>query len=101
MTKIVLSVTAAAAIFTAASLFNNLAPANAQDLKMAQGIDVQVGHEQDQRGGDRRNDNANPTIRIGPGGVSVGQKRHCHTVTITEERPDGRRVRRTERRCDD
>ncbi len=48
-------------------------------------------------------DRNQPRIEIGPGGVTVGPKRRprCHTVTITEERPDGRKITRRERRCDD
>ena len=53
------------------------------------------------------------TVRIGPGGVSVGPdhrrwesrrarrgRDRCRTITVTETRPSGRVVRRTVRRCD-
>ena len=37
---------------------------------------------------------------IGPGGVTVGPRQHCRTVTTRIERDDGRMVTRRERRCD-
>jgi hypothetical protein len=54
-------------------------PAKAQDLKMAQGVDIQIG--------------------VGPGGVSIGPRHRCRTVTTTIERGN-RTITRRERRCD-
>ena len=62
----------------------------------AQGIDVQVGRDRG-RYDDRRNDY---TVGIGPGGVIVGPRHHCRTVTTRIERDDGRMITRRERRCD-
>jgi len=47
---------------------------------------------------DRRRDDA--TIGIGPGGVTIGPRQHCRTVTTTVQRDDGRTVTRRERRYD-
>ncbi len=74
------------------------APAKAQDLKMAQGVDVQIGRDRyDRYDRDRRSDT---TVGIGPGGVTVGPRRNCRTVTTTIDRGDGRMITRRERRCD-
>ena len=47
---------------------------------------------------DRRRDGA--TVGVGPGGVTVGPRERCRTVTTKVERDDGRMVTRKERRCD-
>jgi len=73
-------------------------PAKAQDLKMAQGVDVQIGRDRDDRDRRRRND-SDVTIGVGPGGVTVGPRQRCRMVTTTIERGD-RTITRRERRCD-
>lgn len=91
---------AAVAIFTAAPLFVGAIPAKADNLQLAQRLDVEVDRDRD---GDRRRDrrDRDVTIGVGPGGVVLGRDRaRCRTVTTTVERDDGRRIRRTERRCD-
>ena len=85
--KIAFIATAAVAVLTTAPL---TIPTKAQ------GIDVQVGRDRD-RYDDRRNDY---TVGIGPGGVIVGPRHHCRTVTTRIERDDGRMITRRERRCD-
>jgi hypothetical protein len=70
-------------------------PAKAQDLKMAQGVDVQIGRDRYDR--DRRRDDA--TVGIGPGGVTISPRQRCRMVTTTIERGD-RTITRRERRCD-
>jgi hypothetical protein len=51
------------------------APAKAQDLKMAQGVDVQIGRDRyDRYDRDRRSDT---TVGIGPGGVTIGPRQRC------------------------
>jgi len=74
-------------------------PAKAQTLKMAQGVDVQLGRDRDDRDRRRRND-SDVTIGVGPGGVTVGPRQNCRMVTTTVERDDGRTITRKERRCD-
>jgi hypothetical protein len=77
------------------------APAKAQDLKMAQGVDVQIERDRydrsDRYDRDRRRDDA--TVGIGPGGVTIGPRQRCRMVTTTIERGD-RTITRRERRCD-
>jgi hypothetical protein len=63
----------------------------------AQGVDIQLGRDRD-RDYDRRRDGA--TVGIGPGGVTVGPRERCRTVTTRIERDDGRMITRKERRCD-
>ena len=41
-----------------------------------------------------------PGVQVGPGGVTVGQKPKCRTVTTTVETPDGRKTTKKERRCE-
>ncbi len=73
-------------------------PAKAQNLKMAQGVDVQIGRDRyDRYDSDRRRDDA--TVGIGPGGVTIGPRQRCRMVTTTIERGD-RTITRRERRCD-
>jgi hypothetical protein len=97
MFKIALAAAAAAAALalTTAPLAT---PSKAQELKMAQ-VDVQIGRDRYDRSDRRRYDN-DATIGIGPGGVTVGPRRDCRTVTTTVERGDGRTITRRERRCD-
>ena len=79
-----------------AALLVGTFPAEAQNLKMAQGVDVQIGRDRDRS---RRND-SDVTVGIGSGGVTVGPRQNCRMVTTTVERGDGRSITRKERRCD-
>ena len=99
MMKISLAVAAAAAVLTTASLAT---PAKAQGVKMAQGVDVQVGRDRDDRydRDRRRRYDSDTTVGVGPGGVTVGPRQRCRMVTTTVEGDDGRRITRQERRCD-
>ena len=99
MIKIALALAAAGTIFMTTPLLVGTAPAKAQNLKMAQGVDVQIGRDRDDRDRRRRND-SDVTIGVGPGGVTVGPRQNCRTVTTTVQRDDGRTVTRKERRCD-
>jgi hypothetical protein len=88
MMKIAFVAAAAVAVLTTAPL---IAPAKAQ------GVDVRIGgdrydHRYDRRGYDY-------TVGVGPGGVRVGPRGHCRTVTTRIERGD-RMITRRERRCD-
>ena len=73
MMKIAFAVTAAAAVLMTAPLLVSTTPAKAQNLKMAQGVDVQLGRDRDDRDRRRRND-SDVTIGVGPGGVTVGPR---------------------------
>jgi hypothetical protein len=88
MNKIALAFVTAASLLSAPLLATT--PTNAQ-------IGVQIGPQ----GGDQDRDRDHDRDRDrAPGvGVTVGESRHCHTVTITE-RHDGRAVTHKERRCD-
>jgi hypothetical protein len=71
-------------------------PTKAQSLKMAQGVDVQIGRDRSDRyDRDRRRNDA--TVGIGPGGVTIGPRQRAATTTV--ERGD-RTITRRERRCD-
>jgi hypothetical protein len=72
-----------------------------QDLRLAQGFDIQIGRDRDD-GYRRRQYDSDATVGIGPGGVTVGPRRreNCRMVTTTIERDDGRIVTRRTRRCD-
>ena|ERR1700754_3082547 len=98
MMKIALAVAASASILTMAPL---VTPAQAEGVKMAQGVDVPIGRDRDDRY-DRydRDRDSGSTVGIGPGGVTVGPRQRCRTVTTRVERDDGRSVTRKERRCD-
>src|SRR3989442_10271123 len=74
--KIAFAVTAAAAVVMTVPLLVSITSANAQNLKMAQGVDVQLGRDRDDRDHRRRND-SDVTIGVGPGGVTVGPRRNC------------------------
>ena len=101
MMKIALAVAAAAAVLTTAPL---VTPAKA--VKMAQGVDVQIGRDREDRYDRDRYDrdrrqrfDSDTTVGIGPGGVTVGPRQRCRIETTTIER-DGRWITREERRCD-
>ncbi|MEA2962116.1 MAG: hypothetical protein QOI46_2214 [Alphaproteobacteria bacterium] len=96
MMKIIFAVAIAAAVLTPAPLLVGTTPAEAQTLRMAQGVDVQIGRDRDRP---RRND-SDVTVGIGSGGVTVGPRQNCRMVTTTVERSDGRSITRKERRCD-
>jgi hypothetical protein len=98
MMKITLAVAAAAAVLGTAPLVPS---ANAEGVKMAQGVDVQIGRDRDYRyDRDRRDYDRDTTVGVGPGGVTIGPRHRCRTETTTIERPDGRMITRRERRCD-
>ena len=99
MMKITLAVAATAAVLTTTPIAT---PAKAQGVKMAQGVDVQIGRDRDGRyDRDRRGRyDSDTTVGVGPGGVTVGPRQRCRMVTTTVERDDGRRITRQERRCD-
>jgi hypothetical protein len=98
MMKIALAVAAAAAVLTLTTA-PLATPTMAQEFKMAQGVDVQVGRDRyDRYDRDRRE--SDTTVGIGPGGVTVGPRQHCRMVATTIQRDDGRTITRRERRCD-
>jgi hypothetical protein len=101
MKTITFVVATAAAIFTATPLFVGATPAKAENLKMAQGVDVRIDGDRDDHGRRNRRDR-DLTVGVGPGGIAIGprSRERCRTVTTTVERENGRRVQRTERRCD-
>ncbi len=86
MMKITLAVAVGAVIATAVPLSIASSAAPSENLKVAQ-----VEIRSDQR------------IQVGPGGVTVGpkKKQRCRTVTTTTETPDGRKITKRERVCDD
>ena len=98
MMKIALAVAAAAAVLTTVPLATP-----AKTVKMAQGVDVQIGRDRDDRyDRDRRGRYDSDTtvgVGVGPGGVTVGPRQRCRIETTTIER-DGRWITREERRCD-
>jgi hypothetical protein len=94
MMKIAFAVAVAGAVLMPTPLLVGTTPAEAQNLKMAQGVDIQIGRDRDRR----RND-SDATVGIGPGGVTVGPRQNCRMVTTTIERGD-RTITRRERRCD-
>jgi hypothetical protein len=99
MMKIAFAVAIAAAVLMPAPLLVGAIPAEAQNLKMAQGVDVQIGRDRDDRDRRRRSD-SDVTVGVGPGGVTVGPRQNCRMVTTTVDRDDGRTITRKERRCD-
>jgi hypothetical protein len=70
------AVAAAAAVLMTAPSLVSTTPAKGQTLKMAQGVDVQLGRDRDDRDRRRRND-SDVTIGVGPGGVTVGPRAHA------------------------
>jgi hypothetical protein len=106
MMKITLALAATAAVLTTAPLAT---PAKAQGVQMAQGVDVQIGRDRDDRydrdrgdryDRDRRRYDNDVTVGVGAGGVTIGPRQHCRMVTTTVEGDDGRSITRRERRCD-
>ena len=99
MMKIALAVAAVAAVLMTAPF---VTPAKAQGVKMAQGVDVQIGRDRDDRydRDRRRGYDSDATVGLGPGGVTIGRRQHCRMETTTIERDDGRTITRRERRCD-
>jgi hypothetical protein len=98
MIKIAFALAAAGAVLMTAPLLVGTVPAKAQNVKMAQGVDVQIGRDRSDRYyRDRRRNDA--TVGIGPGGVTIGPRHRCRMVTTTVERGD-RTITRRERRCD-
>jgi hypothetical protein len=99
MIKIVFAAATAAVVLAAAPVFVGITSAKAQELKVAQGVDVQIGRDRDDRV-IRRDRDRDISVGVGPGGVRVGPRRErCRTVTTTVRRDDGTRVKRTEERC--
>ena len=96
MLKIVLAASAAATLLTTAPL---VTPAQAEGVKIAQGVDVQIGRDRDRYDRERRYDRET-TVGVGPGGVTVGPRERCRMVTTRVERDDGSSFTRRERRCD-
>jgi hypothetical protein len=99
MMKIAVNAVLAAAVLIPIPLLVGSIPAAAQNLKTAQ-VDVQIGRDRDHYDRDRRRNDSDATVGIGPGGVTVGPRRDCRTVTTTVDRGDGRMITRRERRCD-
>jgi hypothetical protein len=99
MLKIAFAAATATALFAVAPTVTGTTAAHAQELKVAQGVDVEVGRDRDDRRLHRDRDDV--TVGVGPRGIRVGPRHeHCRTTTTYVERGDGRRVKRTERRCD-
>jgi hypothetical protein len=97
MKKIAFVLAAATAVLTTSPPATPPAtPAKAQDLKMAQGVDIQIGRDRYDRRYDRDRDYR---VGVGPGGVSIGPRHRCRMVTTTIERGN-RTITRRERRCD-
>jgi hypothetical protein len=101
MMKIALAVAVAAAVLTTAPL---VTPAKA--VKIAQGVDVQIGRDRDDRYDSNRYDrdrrqrfDSDTTVGIGPGGGTIAPRQRCRIETTTNER-GGRWITREERRCD-
>jgi uncharacterized protein (UPF0548 family) len=87
MMKITFAVAIAAAVLMPATLLVGAIPAEAQNLKMAQGVDVQIGRDRDDRDRRRRNDSD----------VTVGVGRRCHhrpTAKLSHGHHYGRTGRR-------
>ena len=97
MIKIAFTMAAAVTLLSTAAIAT---PTRAQDgIKMAQGIDVQIGRDRydDRYYRDRRRNDYG--VGVGPGGVYVGPRNRCRMVTTTVERGN-RTITRRERRCD-
>ena len=91
MMKFALSVAAATAV---------LITALPSTPTKAQGVDVQIGRDRGYDYDRGRRYESGTTVGVSPGGVSIGQRQRCRTVTTTVERDDGRMIRRKERVCD-
>jgi hypothetical protein len=101
MTRIALAMAAAAVVMTTGSVGGAVA-AKAENLRMAQGVEVEVGRDRDTHEDRVHRERRDPdvTVGVGPGGVVVGPKERCHTRSVTVERDDGTSVTRQERHCD-
>src|SRR5260370_9290568 len=89
MMKIALAVAAAAAVLATAPL---VTPVKA--VEMAQGVDVQIGRDREDRYDRDRYDrdrrqrfDSDTTVGIGPGGVTVGPRQRCRIETPPIEHP--------------
>ena len=101
MTKVVIALVAAGTMFAAAPSFVASSLAQADSIKMAQvDLDVRLGRDRDREYIRRERRDRDVDVTVGRRGVVVGPREHCRTVTTFVERDDGRRIRRTERRCD-
>jgi hypothetical protein len=96
MLKTVLAASAAVSLLITAP---TVTPARAEGMKMAQGVDVQIGRDRDRYDRERRYDR-DTTVGVGPGGVTIGRGDRCRMVTTRVERDDGSSFTRRERRCD-
>jgi hypothetical protein len=95
MMKPFLAVATAAVLFAVAPVFTGAAPVKAQ------GIDVQIGRDRDRDDVRRERRDRDVSVGVRPGGIVVAPRRErCRTVTTTVVRDDGRRIRKTERRCE-
>jgi hypothetical protein len=95
MMKIAFVLAGAAAVLTTTP---SATPTKAQELKMAQGVDVRIGRDRYDRY-DRDRGREGATVGVGPGGVTIGPRQRCRMVTTRIERGD-RTITRRERRCD-
>jgi hypothetical protein len=68
--------------------------------KFGVGVEDALLARLDRDDGYRHRRDSDVTVGIGPGGVTVGARRNCRTVTTTIDRGDGRMITRKERRCD-
>ena len=94
MMKIAFAVAIAAAVLTPAPLLVGTNPAEAQTLRMAQGVDVQIGRDRDDRYDSDRYDrdrrqrfDSDTTVGVGPGGVTVGPRQRCRMVRDPSANP--------------
>jgi hypothetical protein len=120
MMKMTLAAATATAMIAVAPWFAGSVPGKAEGLQLAQGIDLQIGRDRDEKAKvgrdrdekvqvgrdrdekarrDRRDEGADVTVGVGPKGLVVGPQEKCKTVTTTVER-DGRKETSRERRCD-
>ena len=101
MKMTILTVVLGAAVSTAAWAGGATSSAATPDsFQVAQSdFGVHVGPDRDHGRDYRSRHDRDFSVGIGPGGVQVGPRDHCRTVTTTVER-GGRSVTRRERRCD-
>jgi len=95
MIKFALAAASAAALMTIAPL---TVPAQAQNVQLTQGAQVQQVGYRDRDDWNRRRDR-DVTVGVGPGGLRVGPREHCRYQTTRIER-DGRTITKRERICD-
>ena len=81
MTKMTLAAAGAGFVVAIGPLLAMSATAQSENLKLAQTVQA-------------------PGVQVGPGGVTIGTKPKCRTVTTTVETPDGRKTTKKERRCE-